>query len=176
MTHPGTILVAPGTPLPDCLQLEQGAPNANSWLLANPTHPSPRFERELQPSSGWTFFYLADTISAISINFNTAQAGQAAMKRLIAKAAARHCNALQVDQIAAHFFLGVPSARLSPSAPHPARHGVPSPVPRLAKLDGCVAILRGGAATEIEMKEQKARVEALREARKTSHQAAMTIV
>ncbi|MBK7931298.1 MAG: hypothetical protein IPJ98_28625 [Bryobacterales bacterium] len=117
MTHPGTILVAPGTPLPDCLQIEPGASNAHSWLLANPTHPSPRFEQELQ-DSGWTFFCLADTISAISINFNTAQAGQAAMKRLIAKAAARHCNALQVDQIAAHFFLGIPYLRVSAHPRH----------------------------------------------------------
>ncbi len=150
MTHPGTILVAPGTPLPDCLQLEQGAPNANSWLLANPTHPSPRFERELQ-SSGWTFFYLADTISAISINFNTAQAGQAAMKRLIAKAAARHCNALQVDQIAAHFFLGVPYLRVS-AHPRHIQRGMVFPRPFHASPNSTAALLSSVAAPPLKSK------------------------
>lgn len=69
-------------------------------------------------AAGWTFFFLADTISALSINFNTGKAGQSAMERLIAKAAARRCNALQVDHVAAHFFLGIPYLRVSAHPRH----------------------------------------------------------
>lgn len=117
MTHPGTILVAPGTLLPECLQLEEGAPNAGSWHLLKPPHDSQELERRLR-ADGWTFFYLADTISALSINFNTEKAGRQAIERLIAKASARRCNSLQVDHVAAHFFLGIPYLRVSAHPRH----------------------------------------------------------
>ncbi|MBK7931292.1 MAG: hypothetical protein IPJ98_28590 [Bryobacterales bacterium] len=112
--------------------------------------------------SGWTFFYLADTISAISINFNTAQAGQDAMKRLIAKAAARHCNALQVDRIAAHFFLGIPYLRVSAHPRHIQRGMVSLALTRRAKLAAGVVTLRGSAASGKRNEGAKASVEPLR--------------
>ncbi|MBK7930871.1 MAG: hypothetical protein IPJ98_26380 [Bryobacterales bacterium] len=48
MAHQGTILVAPGTLLPECLQLEESAPNVGSWHLLKPAHDPQKLERQLR--------------------------------------------------------------------------------------------------------------------------------
>lgn len=113
---PGTILMEQGTSRPQCFQLEDD-PYRNAWMSVK--HILTSYEREQElAATGWTFFYMANTISTIAFGFDRARVIHAALKRLIANAKRQKCNCLEIEDIATHSFLGMPYVRVSAHARH----------------------------------------------------------
>jgi hypothetical protein len=117
MIGPGTILVEETTARPQCLELEDSSHYATSWVPVKPTHAFQEFERELW-SAGWTFFHMANAVSAISFGFDRARMTQVAVQRLIAKVREQRCNCFEVDDVALHSFLGMQYVRISAHPRH----------------------------------------------------------
>jgi hypothetical protein len=69
-------------------------------------------------ATGWTFFYLAGAIRMTACGFDWAKTINAAMKRVIKSVRQQRCNCLQIDEVAAHSFLGVPYVSVSAHARH----------------------------------------------------------
>ena len=117
MIGPGTILVEKTAPRPQCLELESGSHYATSWVPVKPAHAFPEFEKELL-AGGWTFFYMANAVSAISFGFNRAHMTRMAVQRLIAKVREQRCNSLEIGDVSSHSFLWMPYVRVSGHARH----------------------------------------------------------
>ena len=117
MIGPGTILVDETAARPQCLELADSTHYATSWVPVTPAHAFQEFERELR-ASGWTFFHMANVVSAISFGFDRTHMTQLAVQRLIEKVREQRCNCLEVDDLTLHSFLGVPYVRVSAHPRH----------------------------------------------------------
>jgi hypothetical protein len=83
-------------------------------------YPSTDFEdleKELA-STGWTFFYMASAIHATAAGFNREKAIDSALQRVIAGARLQHCNCIEIDEVSAHSFLGIPYVSVSAHTRH----------------------------------------------------------
>ena len=117
MIGPGTILVEETAAQPQCLELEDNSHYATSWVPVKPTHAFQEFEKELR-AAGWTFFHMANAVSAISFGFDRAHMTQVAAQRLIAKVREQRCNCLEVEDVVLHSLLGMPYLRISAHPRH----------------------------------------------------------
>ncbi len=79
---------------------------------------SPRDLEKALAANGWTFHYLAGAIRATAFGFNQPDRVATALKRLIAIAKLKHCNCLEIDEVATHSFLGIPHASISAHLRH----------------------------------------------------------
>lgn len=117
MIRPGTLLAGPTTPLPECLQRDTAAADGSRWVAVRPTCAFPEWDRQLQ-AAGWTFFYIANAMAAVSAGFDREKAARTAIDKLIIKAEQLGCNCLQIDRISPHRFLGIPYVRMSGHVRH----------------------------------------------------------
>ncbi len=116
MIQTGTILVENSAARPQCFHVEdEGCPDA--WMSVKHELTSQQLEAELS-ATGWTFFYMANTIRMTAFGFNRASTVHASLKRVVADVRQRGCNCLQIDDVVTDSLLGV--ARVTVSA-HP-RH------------------------------------------------------
>ena len=116
MIESGTLLIERDTPRPACFQLQPGT-DPNSWAPVAQDLSPQDLEKALA-ASGWTFFYRAGAIRTTAFGFNPASRLATALKRLIALATQQRCNCLQIDQVAAHSFLGFPYVSISAHPRH----------------------------------------------------------
>ena len=112
----GTRLVAPGTLLPPQWQVE-GYSADSRWSRLVKTIDNKQLESELA-SAGWTFFFMATTITTRAFGFSRPRMLNAAMARLMAAVTLHKCNCVEIDDISTRSFLGLPYVRI---AAHP-RH------------------------------------------------------
>ena len=120
-----TILMAKGTMHPECFHVEDGA-QADAWISVKHNLTSFELEKELA-TSGWTFFFMAGTISATAFGFDRAKRMRAALQRLINGVKLQRCNCLQIDDVETRSFLGMPCVSISAHLRHlqkgPVFHG-----------------------------------------------------
>jgi hypothetical protein len=111
----GTILIKEGTLLPEGLQLESD-PYLKGWKLVK-SPDSSGIDRKLR-EAGWTFFYMASEVDARAFGSDSNKTTQRAVKKVIAKIKSDRFNCVEVSQVAAKGFLGLPYVTV---AAHP-RH------------------------------------------------------
>lgn len=102
----GAILIEKGTVLPEPLTLDNGSAGLGWASVAN--NPDRRqIEKDLA-AAGWTFFYIAGSISSAAFGFERQKMVDAALKRIIAKVKLQKCNCLEIDDVAMRSFWGMP--------------------------------------------------------------------
>ena len=111
MIEAGTLLIEKNAPRPKCFQLAAN-PDAHSWAPVARDLSSRDREKALA-MNGWTFSYLAGAIRATAFGLTPASRIAAALKRLIAIASRQRCNCLEIDEVAARSFLGLPYVKVS---------------------------------------------------------------
>jgi hypothetical protein len=116
MITTGTLLVEKGTPVPQFFSIGTGS-YPNAWLPVTTNRNFHESEKELA-TAGWTFFYMAREIRTIAFGFDKQKMADAALKRLIANVRLQKCNCLEIDEVAAHSFLGLPYTSISAHPRH----------------------------------------------------------
>ena len=101
----GTILIEEGTLLPECLRF-QGEPYSSGWRAAGNLDRHTVDQRVR--AAGWSFFYLAGGVRASVFGFNRGKAIGRAVSRLLVNLKAEKFNSLEITQVAAKRFLGIP--------------------------------------------------------------------
>jgi len=112
----GAVLVEKSAHLPEPFRLE-GDAAASGWARLANNLDGRQLEQELA-AEGWTFFYLAGRIRATAFGFGREKLVRTALKRLIAKVKLETCNCLEIDEVAAKSFLGMPYVSLSGHSRH----------------------------------------------------------
>jgi hypothetical protein len=111
----GTILIKEGTLLPEGLQLESD-PYWKGWRLVK-SPGGPGIDRKLC-EAGWAFFYMASEVDARAFGSESEKTTHRAVKKVIANIKSDKFNCLEISQVAAKGFLGLPYVTV---AAHP-RH------------------------------------------------------
>ncbi len=106
----GTILIEDGAPLPASLRFES-EPYSNGWRLVN-NLDGYGLDRKIS-EAGWTSSYLAGDIKARVIGFDGEKTKRKAIKRILARLRFDKFNCLEITQVAAKRFLGLPCVIIS---------------------------------------------------------------
>ena len=106
----GTILIADGTLMPEALRFES-EPYSNGWRAVK-NLVGYELGRKMS-EAGWTFFYMAGEIRASVFGFDREKALGRAVSRLLANLKAEKFNSLEITQVAAKRFLGLPYVTVS---------------------------------------------------------------
>jgi hypothetical protein len=101
----GAILIEDWPLATQCLGLES-EPYSGKWSLVN-TRDSFALDRKIH-AAGWNFFFMATQVRAMFFGALGAEKIQNALKRILGKVKRQHFNALEVTEIVAKRFLGVP--------------------------------------------------------------------
>jgi hypothetical protein len=107
----GSILIEKGTSLPQFFRAETDS-YPNAWIAIGSSLTFHERESELA-ATGWTFLYMASTVTVTAFGFDQPKMVYRALKRLIAGARLQKCNCLQIDEVAMHSFLGMPYVSVS---------------------------------------------------------------
>jgi hypothetical protein len=108
---PGTVLVDTETVLPKPFRLASDHRGRGWTQVVDNAHAS-QLEMSLA-SAGWTLFYRAGTIRAKAFGSRSESTIHTAIRRLFRAAKLQNYNSLEIDDIAAHFFWGVPYVSIS---------------------------------------------------------------
>ena len=111
----GTILIKDGTFLPDALQFES-EPCATGWRLVK-NLDGYGLGRKIH-EAGWTFFCLAGEIKATVFGFDGQKTVRRAVKRILANLKSEKFNGLEITQVEAKRFLGLPYASVCAHSRH----------------------------------------------------------
>jgi hypothetical protein len=111
----GTILIAEGAILPESLLFES-EPYAYGWRLVKKLD-SNGFH-QIIGQAGWNFFYIAGNIETNAFGSNAKKTTRRAIKHAIAKLKAKNFNCLEITQVTAKRFLGLPYVRVSAHSRH----------------------------------------------------------
>src|SRR4029077_15298721 len=91
-------------------------PYSGSWRLVKVLDGF-ALDRKIR-ASGWNFFFMATEVKAMFFGAPGAKKIQNAVKRILEKAKQQHFNGLEVTEILANRFLGVPYASVSAHSRH----------------------------------------------------------
>ncbi len=111
----GTILIKEGTVMPESLQLES-EPYLKGWRLVKNLDSS-GMDRKLC-GVGWTFFFMAGEVKATAVGSDIEKTTRRAVKSVIAGMKSEKLNCLEIEQVAAKRFLGIPSVTVSAHPRH----------------------------------------------------------
>ncbi len=111
----GTILIKEGTFLPKSLKLES-EPYSKGWRLVKNLRSS-GMDRQLF-EAGWTFFYMAGEVNAPVVGSDLEKTTRRAVKKVIAYMKSDRLNCLEITQVAARRFLGLPYVTVSAHLRH----------------------------------------------------------
>ena len=111
----GTILIEEGALLPEYLLFES-EPCLNGWRLVK-NLDGYGLDRKIR-EAGWIFFYMAGEIKASVFGFDREKALRTAVSRLLANLKSEKFNCLEVTQVAAKRFLGLPYVTVSAHRRH----------------------------------------------------------
>jgi hypothetical protein len=112
----GTVLVEEGTILPAPLLLESVSV-ATGWACVADNLKNHELAKNLA-RMGWTFVYMAGSITATAFGFERKKMLNTALGRLIANVKLQRCNCLQIDDVVMHSFLGMPFVSVSAHVRH----------------------------------------------------------
>ena len=111
----GTILIEEGALLPESLRFES-EPYSKSWRLVK-NLDGYGLDRKIR-EAGWTFFFMAGEIKASVFGLDGEKAVRRAVKRVIATMKSDRFNCLEITQVAARHFLGLPYVTVSAHPRH----------------------------------------------------------
>jgi endo-1,4-beta-D-glucanase Y len=111
----GTVMMKSGTNLPMTAQLH-GENYSPGWKMIKNTdgHSVDRNVRK----AGWSFFFLAPNIHASAWGAHDANTISKAMRKILAKVKSTKFNCLEVTEIAAKKFMGIPYVEISGHSRH----------------------------------------------------------
>lgn len=115
MITSGLILIAEGTLLPECVALGSEA-YPLGWTSTE-SHDNKQLEKQLS-AAGWIFYYLAGAIKMSAYGMDRQKNVDAVLGRIISQAKLQGCNCVEIDEVAAHSFLGFPYVTMSAHARH----------------------------------------------------------
>ena len=110
-----TVFVREGALLPESVRLES-EPYLSGWRSVK-NLDGRGLNREIR-GAGWTFFYLAGEVRASAFGFDAEGTTRRAVNRLLASLKAEKCNSLEITQVAAKRFLGLPCVTVSAHQRH----------------------------------------------------------
>jgi hypothetical protein len=111
----GAILIEDWPLATQCLDLES-EPYSGKWSLVKVLDGF-ALDRKVH-ASGWNFFFLATQVKAMFFGALGAEKIQKALKRILRKVKQQHFNGLEVTEIVAKRFLGVPYSIVSAHSRH----------------------------------------------------------
>ena len=110
----GTILMKGWPGMPQILGLET-EPCFEDWTFV--TVPDGPLDRTIH-AAGWNFFFMATKVKAMFLGLPGQDKIQSAVQRILAKVKPQHFNGLEVTEIVAGRFLGVPFVTVSAHSRH----------------------------------------------------------
>ena len=111
----GAILIEDWPLATQCLGLKS-EPYSGKWSLVN-TPDSFALDRKIH-AAGWNFFFMATKVKVMFFGALGTKKIQNALKRILEKVKRQHFNALEVTEIVAKRFLGVPYSIVSAHSRH----------------------------------------------------------
>jgi hypothetical protein len=111
----GTILIEEGTLLPEGLHLES-EPYLKGWKLVK--HLDSSGLDRILCEARWTFFYMAGDVNATAVGSDLEKTTRRAVKTVIASMQSDRLNCLEIVQVAAKRFLGLPYVTVSARPRH----------------------------------------------------------
>ena len=106
----GTILIEGGALLPDSLRFES-EPYSKGWRLLK-NLDGYGLDRKIR-QAGWTFFYMAGEVHATAVGSDLEKTTRRAVKKVIAYTKSERRNCLEIAEVTAKRFLGLPYVRVS---------------------------------------------------------------
>lgn len=103
MIVPGSILMEKDALHPSCFEVQDES-FPMGWTAVTHKFSFHDFETELS-TTGWTFFYMANQITATALAFNRKKAIDSALEGLIKDVRRRRCNCLEIDTVDTRSFL-----------------------------------------------------------------------
>ena len=128
----GSILIKDGTSLPDGLRFES-EPCATGWRLVKNLDGYGLSRRVRE--AGWNFFCLAGEIKATIFGFDRQRTARRAVRRILANLKSEKFNGLEITQVAAKRFLGLPYATVYAQSRHIQESALLLPVKDLQEQD-----------------------------------------
>ena len=111
----GSILITEGILLPASLRFDS-EPYAQGWRLVNNLDGSGMDQKI--GKAGWTFFYIAGVLKASVFGSDEEKTTRKAIKQVIANMRSKHFNCLEITQVVAKRFLGLPYVSVSAHSRH----------------------------------------------------------
>ena len=111
----GTILMREWPGMPQLIGVET-EPLFEEWSMVKVPDTSP-LDRKIR-GAGWNFFFMATEVKAMFFGSLGATKIQSALRRILAKVKLQHFNGLEVTEIVARHFLGVPYVTVSAHSRH----------------------------------------------------------
>ncbi len=111
----GTILIAEGAHLPESLLFES-EPYTYGWRLVK--NLDSNGVDQIISKAGWNFFYIAGVIETNVFGPDEKKTTRKAIKQVIANLKPKGFNCLEIKQVAAKRFLGLPCVRVSAHSRH----------------------------------------------------------
>jgi hypothetical protein len=111
----GTILIEAGASIPQSLRLE-GKAYSSGWKSVSNLGLN-----ELDAAinkAGWTFFFMAGEIKITAFGFDKERAVRRAVKRVITNVESHKCNCVEITDVSAKSFLGMPYVNVSAHSRH----------------------------------------------------------
>lgn len=128
----GTILIEEGALLPESLRFES-EPFSKGWRLVR-NLDSRGLDQKIR-EVGWTFFYMAGEIPATAVGFDLEKTARRAVKKVLASMKSDRLNCLEIAQVAAKRFLGLPYVTVSAHPRHIQKRMFLSYAERVAECD-----------------------------------------
>ena len=111
----GTILIERAASMPESLLLE-GKPYSSHWTAVSNLDLN-----ELDTAihkAGWTFFFMAGEIKITAFGFDKEGAMRRAVQRVITNVESHKCNCVEITEVSAKSFLGMPYVNVSAHSRH----------------------------------------------------------
>ncbi len=128
----GAILIKEGALLPESLRFES-EPYSKGWRLVKDLDGY-GLDRKIR-EAGWTFFYMAGEVDATAVGSDLEKTTRKAVKKVIAHMKSDRLNCLEIAQVAAKRFLGLPYVTVSAHPRHIQESIVLFHAKRLAEWD-----------------------------------------
>jgi hypothetical protein len=120
----GTIMMRVDTIVPQSLRVET-EPYSKGWeMIKNSDGNS--VDRDVRRAD-WNFFFLAAKIQATAMGYWGERTVRRAMERVLAKAAPSKLNCLEITEVSAKQFLGLPYVHVSAHSRHIQKSPILSP-------------------------------------------------
>jgi hypothetical protein len=111
----GTILMKGWPGMPQILGLET-EPSFGDWSLVK-VMDGFAVDRQVH-AAGWNFFFMATEVKAMFFGSLSGTKIQSALRRILTKVKLQHFNGLEVTELVARHFLGVPYVTMSAHSRH----------------------------------------------------------
>src|SRR5579872_4490476 len=106
----GTILIETGALMPDSLRVE-GKPFSSGWTEVSNLDLN-KLDTAIH-KAGWTFFFMAGEIKTTAFGLDKERAVRRAVMRVITNVESHRCNCVEITDVSANSFLGMPYVNVS---------------------------------------------------------------